>query len=164
VASGPYGDPDERPGEPQPGFAPGGYPPPTYPTQPGGYRATQPPYAGTPAAYPPNGYGGNPYAVTPGAGYTRPRNGLGIAALVLGIVGTALFWTFWIGFGCGVLAVIFGAVGLSHVHRGEAANRGQAKAGLILGIIALIAPILFWILMVAVWSAAVTGFGTGVSA
>ncbi len=62
------------------------------------------------------------------------RNGLGVAALVLGIVG--LVGGFIIPFsGLGsILAIIFGAIGLKRVKRGEANNRGMALAGLWLGI------------------------------
>ena len=62
------------------------------------------------------------------------RNGLGIAALVLGLVG--LVGGFIIPFsGLGsILAIIFGAIGLKRVKRGEANNRGMALAGLWLGI------------------------------
>ena len=62
------------------------------------------------------------------------RNGLGVAALVLGIVG--LVGGFIIPFsGLGsILAIIVGAIGLKRVKRGEANNRGMALAGLWLGI------------------------------
>ncbi len=62
------------------------------------------------------------------------KNGLGVAALVLGLVG--LLGGFIIPFsGLGsILAIIFGAIGLKRVKRGEANNRGMALAGLWLGI------------------------------
>ncbi|MFJ9950761.1 DUF4190 domain-containing protein [Kitasatospora sp. NPDC091207] len=66
-----------------------------------------------------------------------PRNGLGTAAMVLGIVGTVLglaiilFWLSWLP---ALLAVIFGAIGLGNVRKGLATNRGMALAGVILGI------------------------------
>ena len=59
------------------------------------------------------------------------------AALVLGIISLAvsIFGTGynWIGSVCGLLAIIFGALGLKH----DNPNRGRAKAGLILGIVSL---------------------------
>src|SRR5215213_7407272 len=67
----------------------------------------------------------------------RPRNGLGTAALVLGKVGFLLA-ILVIGGLQGLLAVIFGFVGLSRVRRGEATNRGSAIAGIVLGVVAVV--------------------------
>ena len=68
---------------------------------------------------------------------SRPSNGMGTAALVLGIVGflTAILV---VGGLIGVLAIIFGFVGLSKVRRGEATNRGSAIAGIVLGAVSVI--------------------------
>lgn len=66
----------------------------------------------------------------------QPRNGMGVTALVLGIVGAVLglfvvlFWMSWVP---ALLAVVFGCVGLSHARRGLATNRTMALAGVILG-------------------------------
>ena len=68
---------------------------------------------------------------------SRPRNGMGTAALVLGIVGFLLA-ILVVGGLLGLLAVIFGFVGLSRVRRGEATNRGSAIAGIVLGAIAVV--------------------------
>ncbi|RLU96629.1 hypothetical protein CTZ27_16540 [Streptomyces griseocarneus] len=96
----------------QGGFVPGSY---GYPA--GAYPNGWPPHA-------PNG---------PSAG-----NGLGVAALVLGIVGTVLSPTVLLGVVLGILAVVFGGIGRSKVRNGEADNGGQALAGLILGGVALV--------------------------
>jgi hypothetical protein len=82
---------------------------------------------------------------------TQPvmTNGLATAALVCGIVGLVLFWTVWLGFILGVLAIVFGAVGRSRAAQG-APNRGQATAGLWLGIAAVVVSILF-IGLVTTW-------------
>jgi hypothetical protein len=56
-----------------------------------------------------------------------PQNGMGTAALVLGII--ALFTPFLIA----TLAVIFGYIGLGKCNRGEATNRGMALWGIWLG-------------------------------
>lgn len=93
-----------------------------YQGQPG-----QPGYAGGP----PPGYGGPPPRV-------RPRNGLGIAALVLGILAII---TVYGGIVLGVLAIIFGVIGRNRVKRGEATNGGVALAGIITGAIGLIIAI-----------------------
>lgn len=69
---------------------------------------------------------------------------MGIASLVLGILGL---------FVCpiilAVLAIIFGAIGISRANRGEATNKGVATAGLVIGIIGI--P-LSLILSLAVWT------------
>jgi hypothetical protein len=58
-----------------------------------------------------------------------PRNGMGTAALVLGILSFLCGWIL------GLLAIIFGAIGIARANRGEATNKGMAVAGLILGIV-----------------------------
>jgi hypothetical protein len=77
------------------------------------------------------------YAPAPGSGYPGyappPKNGLGTAALVLGIVGLVLFWTVVLGFVLGVLALVFGIIGRKRANRREATNGGMALAGAILG-------------------------------
>ena len=80
-------------------------------------------------------------------------NGLAVASLVLGIVGAALFWTLVGGFVLGLLATIFGAIGLSKARRG-APNKGMATAGLVLGILTLLASLF-------ILSTAVVSFGSG---
>jgi membrane-bound ClpP family serine protease len=80
------------------------------------------------------GYGGYPAA--------RPRrNGMGTAALILGILALVLVVLILfapIGAFLGLLAVIFGIVGMVRAGRGEADNRGQAVAGLVTGAVALV--------------------------
>lgn len=70
----------------------------------------------------------------------KPRNDAGVAALVLGLLGLVLALLVLpapLGALLGLLAVIFGVVGISRASRGEATNRGQAITGLITGILAL---------------------------
>ena len=53
----------------------------------------------------------------------QPRNGMGITALVLGLVGIGLgvfILLFWISWLPALLAVIFGSIGLGHVRKGLA--------------------------------------------
>lgn len=64
-----------------------------------------------------------------------PANGLGTAGMILGIVGACLMWVPVLGFILGVLATIFGGIGLSKSLRGTATNKGMAITGLALGII-----------------------------
>lgn len=69
------------------------------------------------------------------------RNGLGTAALVLGIIGALSgipMILFWLAAPLGILAVIFGFVGRSRVKKGQATNKGVALTGLITGVIAII--------------------------
>lgn len=70
----------------------------------------------------------------------KPRNGAGVAALVLGLLGLVLAILVLpapLGALLGLLALIFGIIGISRAGRGEATNRGQAVTGLITGILAL---------------------------
>jgi hypothetical protein len=70
----------------------------------------------------------------------RPRNGAGVAALVLGLLGLVLALLVLpapLGALLGLLAVILAPIGISRASRGEATNRGQAVTGLITGILAL---------------------------
>jgi uncharacterized protein DUF4190 len=57
----------------------------------------------------------------------QPANGMAIASLVLGIIGVLIPFL-------GVLALIFGGVGMSKANQG-ASGKGMAIAGLVLGII-----------------------------
>jgi len=66
----------------------------------------------------------------PGA---APQNGMGTAALVMGIV-----QFFCLGTIGSILAVVFGKIGMNKADQGLATNRGSAKAGFILGIIGLV--------------------------
>jgi len=69
------------------------------------------------------------------------RNGAGTAALVIGVnalVLAALVIFFPIAFILGIIAAIFGMVGMGRAKRGEADNRGHAVAGLVTGLIAIV--------------------------
>lgn len=81
----------------------------------------------------------------PGAGSSGPRNGMGTAALTLGILGLFLGWIF------SLLGIIFGAIGVGRANRGEASNRGAAMWGMWLGIVGFA----LWIFAVIVITASV---------
>jgi len=98
--------------------------------QPQGY-APQPPY-GQP--------GGYTYGYAPGQQYS---NGIGIAAMVLGIIAVVLFWFVGVSWILALLAVIFGGVGISKANRGEANNKGMAVAGIVCGSLV----IAFWVIV-----------------
>ena len=73
------------------------------------------------------------------------RNGLGIAGLVLGIVGAALGWIPLV-WSCSILAIVFGAIGVRRAERGDATNGTMARWALWLGIVGLTT----WVLITAV--------------
>ena len=114
----------------------------------------RPPYPPEPA--PAGGY--------PAPGYlaARPRrNGMGTTALVLGVVALTLVVLLLfspLGAFLGLLAVLFGILGLIRANRGEADNRGQAVAGLVTGGIALLFGIFFTISIGTWFATHVTDF------
>ena len=127
--------------------------PPQYPTQPG-----PPPGQDPEGQYPQGQYpqGQSPQGQYPPGGYQAPprrRNGMGTAALVLGVVALVLVLLLIfspLGAFLGLLAVIFGIVGIVRANRREADNRGQAVTGLVTGGLALVLGIFFTI-SVGVW-------------
>jgi hypothetical protein len=127
--------------------------PPSQP--PAGPPQGPPPAQGPGGAYPAPGYPAPGY---PAPGYpaaTRRRNGMGTTALVLGILALVLVVLLLfspLGAFLGLLAVLFGILGLIRANRGEADNRGQAVTGLVTGAVALIFGILFTI-SVGTWFA-----------
>jgi|SRR5215207_1415824 hypothetical protein len=126
----PQGPPPQ--GQPPPGQPPPGQPP------PGGYPA--------PGGYPPPG--GYPQAA-------GRRNGVGVAALVIGVVALVLVVLLLfspLGAFLGLVAVVLGIVGLVRANRGEADNRGQAVTGLVTGGLALLIGIVVTI-SVGTWFA-----------
>ena len=64
----------------------------------------------------------------------QPKNGMGTAALVLGIIAIVPIFSAFI---FGVLAIIFGAVGRRRARLGVATNKVQATWGMWLGIVAV---------------------------
>lgn len=81
---------------------------------------------------------------TAGQGLPQPRrrNGVGTAALVIGILAVITSWTVVGGAVLGVGAIVLGALGRGRAARGEADNRGIATAGLVLGVIGLLSAAL----------------------
>ncbi|MFJ6701002.1 DUF4190 domain-containing protein [Streptomyces sp. NPDC091272] len=128
----PWAPPQEETRVPPAPMAPEQHgPPPGQGSHPGG------PPGGHPGGHP-GGYGyPMPMPMPPQA----PSNGMGTAALVLGIIGVLLgtvaflFWASWLP---ALLALIFGIVGLGQVRQGTATNRGVAFSGLILGVVGVL--------------------------
>jgi hypothetical protein len=119
----------QQPSQPWGQPAAGGPPPADQPGYPGGGYGAPPAGYGAPPTGP-GGYSGPPVVVA--------RNGMGTAALVIGIFALILCWTVVGGIVLGLLAIIFGAIGRKRKNRGEATNGGAALAGLILGVVGFV--------------------------
>lgn len=131
------------------------FPPPNPATAAGGPHPLAPPVVQDGAVPPPpiapDGPGRMPYPHPGGRGYAAPvgyggapghygwpgmrpmENGMGITAMVLGIIAAGGFCMWPAAIVTGVLAVIFGLIGRAKARRGEASNPGQALAGIICG-------------------------------
>ncbi|MEU9099404.1 DUF4190 domain-containing protein [Streptomyces sp. NPDC048361] len=147
---------------PAPQAAPGSYGYPAYGQQPGqdaGYQGYpgQPGQDGGYPGYPgqDGGYPGYPsqqsaYGYAGWTGAAAPQNGLGTAAMVLGIIACATMLCTWgiSGIVLGVLALIFGILGKGKVARGEANNRGQAQAGFVMGIVGTVLGLVILVLLI----------------
>ncbi|MFK4103504.1 DUF4190 domain-containing protein [Streptomyces sp. NPDC019531] len=145
-----YGFPPPGTPSPTPGY---GYPAPQQnPSVPPPPIAPEGPGAPSGYGYPgyPQGYGGWP------APPMAPQNGMGVAAMVLGILSCALFCMYGIlSLILGVLAIIFGIKGRKRAERGEATNHGQAQAGFIMGIIGTILGLAIIVFMAFVITTAI---------
>jgi hypothetical protein len=130
--------------------AAGGYPPPPpypqYPYPPGQY---------------PGGYGYPPPPPQPYSGYTPPptgpKNGLGIASLIIAIIGLVTSASVVLGIILGIVAVAIGFAARGLVKRGEANNGGVAIAGIVLGFLAIVAGLVF----IPIWIGLFNSFGGG---
>ncbi|MEO3766554.1 DUF4190 domain-containing protein [Streptomyces sp. B5E4] len=141
-AAGGGTDPTATPGTALPPSPDGGPPVPLAP----GWQRPQP--GADPGPYGPKPYLPGPYAWVPPAG---PRNGSGIAAVILGVIGAVLSSTLLLSplaVILGGLAVGFGIVTLRRVRRGEARNRGSGLSGIWLGSVAAVVGIGMSILLV----------------
>ncbi|MEU9760642.1 DUF4190 domain-containing protein [Streptomyces sp. NPDC047987] len=82
-----------------------------------------------------------PYAPAQTPGVRPARNGLGIAALVLGVIGAVsglIPFLFWLAGILGVIGLILGLAGRGRAKRGEATNKGVATFGAVLGLVSLV--------------------------
>ncbi|MFI9625781.1 DUF4190 domain-containing protein [Streptomyces sp. NPDC052042] len=134
---------------PPPPIAPNG-PGPQMPPAPVAGQYGYPAAPAPPYGYP--GYGGYPQAPWGGP---PPVNGMGTAAMVLGILSLCLFCLYGVpSIVLGVLALIFGILGRKRARRGEADNGGQALAGIITGSVGIAlgtAVIAFFVWVVTVY-------------
>lgn len=100
-----------------------------------GYQAYQQPYG--------------PQGVNVVQQYPAPSsNGLCVAALVLGICGLFFMWVPFLGIALGILATIFGAVGIGSADKRGQPGKGMGIAGLVMGLVDLGLNIVF---IVVVW-------------
>ena len=113
---------------PTPPPPPAGAAPPPPPVGPPPSFGAVPPCGTPPPAWGPQGSG-----MPVGPPVKRGTNGLAVAALVLGI-----FWVCGLG---SLLAVIFGFVALGQIKRLGVGGKGLAIAGIVLGIIGLLATV-----------------------
>lgn len=77
----------------------------------------------------------------------KPRNGMGTAALILGILAILTCWIPVVGFVLGLIALILGVVGRGRVKKLQATNGGAATTGLVLGVLSVIVNILATLLI-----------------
>jgi len=82
--------------------------------------------------------------VQPNPNPVPPKNALSIGALVIGIIGLALFWTFYFGIIFGSLAIILAVLSKGYYKK----MNGTAKGGFITGLIALIIDAAFFIIII----------------
>lgn len=135
--------------------------PPAKPPQ--AFPPQQPPAQQYPYPYPPGPYAGGypPPPPQPYAGYspppTGPRNGLGIASLVIAIVALVSSFSVVGGVILGIVAVVIGFAARGRVRKGEANNGGIALAGIILGFVAMIVGLAF----IAIWVGVFKEVGAG---
>ena len=76
----------------------------------------------------------------------QPGNGLGVAALVLGVaslVAAVSFVLFPLALPGGLLAAILGSIAVSRGRTSGATNNGQAIAGIVCGVLALVVAVVF---------------------
>ncbi|XIG79815.1 hypothetical protein C1N81_16610 [Streptomyces sp. SGAir0957] len=124
-------------------------PPPVSPAGPGmpaygGYQAG--PQYGYPAQQP------APYGV-PQYGWQggmppQPSNGIGVTAMVTGIVSAVMCMAWFISPILGILGIVFGIIGRGKAKRGEATNPGQALTGIICGSFGLVVGLGFIALLI----------------
>lgn len=139
-------DPFGPPGESTPDSGPGsaGQPAPGSPYGQQPQYGEQPQYGGQPQ------YGQQPYGSQPGYGGPK-KNGLGIAALVVGILALLSSVSIIGGILFGLAAIVLGFLGRAKAKRGEADNGGMALAGIILGAIGLVLSLAFIAFGVAIF-------------
>lgn len=80
-------------------------------------------------------------------------NGMAVASMVLGILAVVLCWIWFLGGILALLAIIFGAVGMSKAKKIGGRGKGAAVAGLVLGVIGIVLAVIIIIMAVIAVSA-----------
>lgn len=127
----PYAAPGQPYGQP---YAQQQYAQPGQPQYPQQQYAQQPPQ-GQPQQPYAQPYPAQPYAAPAGPIAGREKNWMGTTSLVLSLLGLVTGIT-------AIAGIVFGHLSLSAAKRGEADNRGQGLAGLIIGYVLLVLGIL----------------------
>ena len=78
----------------------------------------------------------------------QPENGLGLAAMIVGIASFVVLAPL-----SSTAAIILGVMGLGRTRQGRATNRGQALAGVICGSVTLVLGLIGIIIAIAILSA-----------
>ena len=164
----PSNDPNAQPGDgqqqqygqlgaSQPSYAQPVYDPNAQQQQP--YAQQQPPYGQQQPPY------AQQYQQPHGQGYgpspQQASNGLGVAALVVGILALLAFWVPFLGVILGIVALVLGIIGRKRAKSGEASNGGMALAGIITGIVGAVLSITYTTILVVAFF--VSGAGNYVS-
>jgi hypothetical protein len=145
-------DPWARPGQEPP--APPPYQQQPY-QQPGYQQHHQQPYGQQP---PP--YGAPPPAPYPAYGVpARPNDGLGLAAMIVGIASLVLMCGYGVGLLGSPVALVMGRISMKRIDRSEGrlGGRGMAQAGFVLGIIGTVLLVLAIIAVVVLVVVAING-------
>ncbi|MDG3009498.1 DUF4190 domain-containing protein [Rhodococcus sp. D2-41] len=103
--------------------------------------------------YPPQPYPAGPYPPPYGPpGYhppAQPRNGLGIAALTIGLVSIVLAPTIVLGIPAALVGIGLGIAAYLRTRRGEANNPGIAIGGMVSGALGILGAILMLVLFIS---------------
>ena len=109
--------------------------------------------------YPPQHFPGQHPGYGDPHGRRPARNGLAITSLVLGILALATCWLALPGIILGILAVIFGGIGLARARTDRVSNKGMAIAGMITGVLAAVVGTVLVIVAVRIASDCQEQFG-----
>jgi hypothetical protein len=91
-----------------------------------------------------------PMPMAPSVEADDRSNGFAVTSLVLGILAVVLFFTIWIPFLLGILAIVFGGIGIARANQMGGHQKGLAIAGLVCGIAGIVISIAFVTLLVTV--------------
>src|SRR5690242_6597908 len=107
------------------------------------------------------------YDQPPPAYAAAPKNGMGTAALALGILAIVLAFIPILGFASwplSILGIIFGLVGIRRVGKRRATNKGVAVSGFVLSIIGLVLVIVSTVMYVSAINAGVKSLDNSLNA